>query len=242
MFYRKEGDSILYNGKGELIYYIPEVFFASDSAIVVGNYINLLGIFNYAIFDEKGKSSGLKTFNFPSVFLAQPGEVEKVKDLKLTKYSEKQDYRLLKFRDGDKLIVQTRVPKDIQNVESAFKLFVITGNAPDTIPYPEIYKYFIESMALNEGAYGVSNQLFGILQSEIYRDVDDHTKPYRLSAAKKRQDWHEYKNVSVKDAPNYISPYVSITSEYFDDSLIQATMMDDKKIKASPLEKVLTGK
>lgn len=241
MFYRKEGEAIVYNGEGELVYYIPEVYFASECAITIGNLINLLGIFNYAIFDDKGKNSGLKTFNFPSIFLAQPSEVEKVKDLKLTKYSEKQDYRLLKFRDGDKLIVQTRVPKDIQNVEAFFKLFVITGNAPDTIPYIDVYKYFIESMALNEGSYGVSNQLFGVLQSEIYRDVDNPSKPYRLSAAKKKNDWTTYKNVSVKDAPNYISPYVSITSEYFDDSLIQATMMDDNKVKASPLEKVLTG-
>lgn len=241
MFYKKQGESIVYSGKGELVYYIPESYFGSECAVTIGNYVNLLGIFNYAIFDEKGKSTGLKTFNFPSIFLAQPGEVEKVKDIKLTKNSGKQDYRLLKFKDGDKLIVHVRVPEDVANVEVFFKLFVIAGNAPDTILYIDVYKYFIESMRVNGGSYGVSNQLFGIMQTEIYRDPDNSSKPFRLSTAKKNKDWTNYTSVSIKDAPNYISPYVSITSEYFDDSLIQAIMMDDKNIKSSPLEKVLTG-
>lgn len=242
MFYRKEGESIVYNGSGELIYYVPEVYFASECAVVVGNYINIIGIFNYAIFDDKGKHGDLKTFNFPSIFLCQPSEVEKQKNIKLTKNSNSQDYRLLKFRDGDKLIVQERVPQDIENVEQFFKLFVITGNAPDTIPYIDVYKYFLESMNANGNSYGVSNQLFGVLQTEIYRDPDNTSKPYRLSSAKKKKDWTNYINVSIKDAPNYISPYVSITSEYFDDSVLQAMMMDDNNIKSSPLEKVLTGK
>jgi len=241
MFYRKENDSIVYNGKGYLVYYVPEEYFASGCANVVGEYINLLGIFNYAIFDENGKSSGLKTFNFPSIFLAQPSEVERVKDVQLTKTSEKQDYRLLKFKNGDKLIVQVKVPQDIENVELFFKIFVITGKSPDTIPYPEVYKYFLDSMAANAGSYNVSNQLFGILQSEIYRDPTDKSRPFRISKAKKNKEWTNYINIPIKDVPDYISPFVSITSENFDDSLIQAILMDGKEVKSSPLERVLTG-
>ena len=43
----------------------------------------------------------------------------------------------------------------------------------------------------------------------------------------------------IKQIPNYISSYVSITSENYDDSVIAATMM--KKELNTPLEKILTG-
>jgi hypothetical protein len=243
MFYRKENESVVFNGKGYMIFYVPEDYFESDCAIITGNYINLLGVFNYAIFDDNDKPVGrLKMFNFPSAFLSQPSEVTKQKDIKLTQNSDKQDYRLLKFKDGDKIIVQDKVPQDIENVEDFFKIFIITGKSPDTISYLDAYKPFLDSIAINGNSYNVSNQLFGILISEIYRDKEDKSKPFRLSKAKKDKDWTNYSIVSIKEVPNYSSPYIRITAENFDDSIIQASMMKDNKIKSSPLEKIFTGK
>ena len=92
-------------------------------------------------------------------------------------------------------------------------------------------------MALSGNKFNLSNQMFGILQSEICRE--DYSKPFRLSAAKKNGEWDNYKNISIKQIPNYISSYVSITSENYDDSVIAATMM--KKELETPLEKVLIG-
>lgn len=227
----------------EVRYFIPECYFSSKSAIIVGEFVNLLGIFNYAIYDiEKDKPiSNLKTFYFPTVFLAQPYVIEKAKDIVLTKNSGKQDYRVLKFKDGDKLVVQTSVPQFIENVEEFFKLFVLSGHIPDTIDYRNIYKYFIDAMELSGNKWdSISNQIFGILQSEICRDPKDHSRPFRLSEAKKRGEWDNYKNISIKEIPNYISSYVSLTSENYDDSIIAATMMKNETY--SPLEKVLTGK
>lgn len=242
MFYRRENESIVYNGDGYLVFYVPEVYFSSGCASISGEFIRLLGIFNYAIFDSKGKSGELKLFDFPSIFLSQPGEVETVNDLKLTKNSDAQSYRLLKFKDGDKIIVQDKVPQDIENVEEFFRLFVIAGNAPDTISYLDAYKLFLDSIDVNGASYNMSNQFFGILISEIYRDPTDSSKPFRLSKAKRNKEWSNYKIASIKEIPNYISPFVSISSEYFDDSVIQATMMDDKNIKSTPLEKIFTGR
>lgn len=242
-FYKETNGSVICTlpETQEVRYFIPECYFTTKSAIIVGEFVNLLGIFNYAIYDiAKDKPvSGLKTFNFPTVFLAQPYEIEK-QNLKLTKNSDKQDYRVLKFKKGDKLVVQTRVPQDIANVEEFFKLFVINGHVPDTIDYRTIYEYFIETMKLNTGkGWNLSNQLFGILVSEICRDPNDYSKPFRLSSAKKNKEWDNYKNISITTIPNYISSYVSLTSQNYDDSIIAATMM--KKELSTPLEKILTG-
>ena len=242
-FYKEVNGSVICTlpKNQEVRYFIPECYFSSKSAIIVGEFVNLLGIFNYAIYDiDKDKPiSNLKTFYFPTIFLAQPYTIDKAKDIVLTKNSGKQDYRVLKFKDGDKLVVQTKVPQLIENVEEFFKLFVITGHIPDTIDYRTIYSYFLESMALSGNKFNLSNQMFGILQSEICRDPKDHSKPFRLSTAKKNGEWDNYKNISIKQIPNYISSYVSITSENYDDSVIAATMM--KKELETPLEKVLIG-
>lgn len=225
----------------EVRYFIPECYFTAKSAIIVGEFVNLLGIFNYAIYDiNKDKPiGGLKTFKFPTIFLAQPYEIEKAKGIKLTKNSEVQDYRILKFKKNDKLVVQTSVPMDIANLEEFFRLFVITGNVPDTIDYRNIWEYFVESSTLAGKTFSISNQLLGILQSEICRDPSDLSKPFRLSKAKKNKEWDNYKAISIKQIPNYISSYVSLTSENYDDSVIAATMM--KKEIDTPLERILVG-
>lgn len=241
MFYKTEGESIVFSGKGYLVFYVPEVYFTSKCNVTIGEYISALGICNYELFNENGKSGGLKLFNFPSIFITQPGEVERVKDLKLTENSEKQDYRLLKYREGDKIIVHKRVPQDVENVSTFFRLFIITGNSPDTISYDIGYRMYLDTMHINGGAYNISNQFFGIMQSELYRDPTDKTRPFRLSKAKKNKEWTNYSVISVKEIPNYISPFVSLTSEVFDDSIIQAIMMPEKSIKSSPLERALTG-
>lgn len=241
-FYKQVGDAVICNVKEnqEVRYFIPECYFQTKSAIVVGEYVNLLGIFNYAIYENDKPISGLKTFNFPTVFLAQPYTIVKEKDIKLTANSEVSDYRVLKFKNGDKLVVNVNVPQNIENVEEFFRLFVINGHIPDTIDYRDIWKYFVDSMELSGNSWSLTYQMLGLLQSEICRDSTDITSPFRTSKAKKNKEWTNYSNVSIKDLPKYISPYVSITSENLDDSIVAATMLTDAK--DSPLEKVLTGK
>ena len=54
------------------------------------------------------------------------------------------------------------------------------------------------------------------------------------------KDMNSYKPISVKMLPNYISPYVSIISENFDESLRSAVLMKDKEdLPTSPLEKIV---
>lgn len=235
-FLRRDKDALLFNGDGELVFYVPEIYFERSYAVIMGEYVNLLGILDYAVFNENGKHNGLKPFRFPTIFLARPSSIEKLKGVKLTKYSEQQDYRLLKFKKGDQVVVSVKVPELIDNVEEFYKLF-LTGNLPTTIPYDKIHEYFIESIQLNGAGYGVSNQLFGLIVSEMCRDPRDLTKPFRLSSAID-EDMTAYKAVSIKDIPKYISPYTSITSENWDESVISAII--NKNAKSTPLEKLLT--
>lgn len=243
-FYKKVGDACICDIKEgqEVRYFIPEQWFNSGVAMVTGEFINILGIFSYAIYDIKtDKPIGkLKNFNFPTAFLCQPYMIDKVKELKLTKDSDIADYRILKFKKGDKLIVETKVPQMVENVEAFVKLFVITGHIPNTIPYDQLHQYFLDNIEYSGNSYsGVPNQMIGIFISQICRDVNDVTKPFRLSKEKKAGDMTAYKSISVKDVPKYTSAYASFTSEVFDDAIVYATQIKDNK--SSPLERVLMG-
>ena len=240
-FYKEENNSLICTVKPnqELYFFVPECYFGSRSAIIDGEYVSLLGVFNYAIYQDDKPVSELKTFKFPSIFLTQPHAIQKMKDVVLTKNMGKQDYRVLKYKPGDKLVVEMNIPQQVENIEEFVRLWVITGHIP-TIDYRQIWEYFINNIKDNGNKYGLNNQVFGVFQAKLCRNPENYEEPFRISKAKKNGEWENYKPVSVKEVVDYASPYISMSSENFDDSVVAATMMTSNKY--SPLEKVLTGK
>lgn len=236
-FLKREKDSILFWDDGELVFYIPEKYFDLSGAFVAGDYINILGIFDYSVEDKNGKRGPLKQFLYPTRFLTKPYKIDKVKEVKLLDTSEVQDYRFLRYKKGDLVIVDVKVPQTIDNVEDFVNLFIITGNIPNTIPYNTLQDYAIKNMGYNGDSYNISLQQFGIVFSELCRSKKDHDIPFRLSGS---NNMNEYESISVKEVSKIVSPYSAIISENIDDSIVHSIMNTDKKVP-SPLEKVLMG-
>lgn len=237
-FLKRQGDSLVFALEGEFVFYVAEEFFDVNIAEVAGSYISLIGVCDYAIISSDGKVGEIRPFRFPTVFLCKPYSVEKVKKLKLGKSKEEKDYRVLHFKKCDEVISQVRVPQIVDNVEDFFRLMVITGRIPTTIRYDKGHEYFPENSELNGFSYGINMQLFGMLWAELCRDPEDISRPFCMTDMK---DMNGYKPVSIKATPNYVSPYVAITSENWDESLRSAIMIDDKDAKYSPLEKIVVG-
>jgi len=246
-FAKRDEDALLFNQDGRLEYYIPEDYFGtskSSSATVEGSYVKLMGSFNYRIYDEDGKAGKLMTFNFPTMFLCKPGKIDKIKNMKLDPDLDEDDYRVFTFTKGDQLITRIHVEQNVDNVAEIFRLHIQTGRIPNSIPYDTLYQYPFECMALNSGTYKVHSQAMGLLYSKICRDPDDISNPFRLSKAYKDK-MTGYKVISIKEAAKYISPFVSLTSENLDESIISAVLLSDAekngaKHKESPLERVIT--
>lgn len=242
-FYKKVGKSYVVDLKKgqEVRYFIPENWFSSNIVFAVGEYYNLLGVFSYALYDEKDKMIGeLHQFNYPTAFLAEPYKIDTAKDLVLGKYGHPEDYRVLRFRPGDKLIVEDQVPQSIETVEDLFRLWVITGHIPNTIPYTELHEYLLENVKYSGNKYkGVPIQMIGIMVTKMARDINDPSKPFRLSPEKKKKIWNAYSSCPIVDVPKYISTYAAFTSVNFDDSIIAACEIE--KENHSPLERVLMG-
>lgn len=221
----------------EFLAYIPEKYFDRRIAEVIGEYIDILGVFDFTVQDIKtGKNIGLHPFRFPTVFTTHPSQVDKVKSIRLTKDSEMMDYRILRYREGDELVVSTDVVQFIGNVEKLVNLWYILGSINNTIPYDKLHEYVIENMALNGSSYGLNAQMFGFTISELCRSVKDPNIPFRLSGT---NNMHEYKSMSVKDISKLVSPYTAIISEDFDTSLVYAMLNETPK--DTPLEKILVG-
>ena len=234
-FLKKDGDALKFALDGELVYYVPEEFFDLNIAEISGSYVSLIGVFDYAIVSKEGKVGEAKSFRLPTVFLCKPYTIEKAKALKVGKSKEAKDYRLLHFCKDDEVISQTRVPQIIDNVEDFFRMMVITGRIPTTIRYDVGHEYFTESIELNGNSFHLNMQLFGVLWAELCRDPNDIS---RLFCQTDMRDMNGYKPASIKAGPNYVSPYVALTSENFDESLRAGVLLGDQA-KDSPLEKIL---
>jgi len=236
-FLRRDGDSLLFNEDGEFVFYVPEIYFDSGrkDAVVNGEYVNLLGILDYAIFTPNGRSSGPKRFFFPTVFLTKPSRIEKQKAVKLKPEVEPTDYRLLIYNKDDPVVVSTKVPQDIVNVESFYRIFLY-GKLPVTIPYDKMQDYFTESIALNGSSYSITLQMFGFVIGEICRSKSNLNVPFRLTDFK---DPTSYKPLGIRDVPKYVSPFSSIGSENWDNAVVGAIMHPSDV--GSPMERLIMG-
>lgn len=232
-FLKRQGDTLLFNGEGEMIYYIPEAYFSNKTAIVIGEYVDVFGLFVYNVFDKNGKGYGLKNFNFPATFRCKPSTIEKFSEFQLGDSKEKEPYRLLHFTKGYEAVCSTKIRKEIPNGETFLKLLK-GGKLPESIPYAEGQDYIMDNAELGGFNYGISAQMLGIVWSELCRDPNNLSRAYRLTDMK-----GPYKFVNIHQLPKYISPYTAITSQNADESIANA--ITNKSHTESPLEKVMMG-
>lgn len=244
-FLKLENESLVYNQDdgSELIYYVPEDFFDNTSktpiALIVGEYVSMIGICRWAIVDKNGKVGEIKTLNLPTMMLCKPYKIDKIKDEKLGK-SDPDDYRILRFKKGDEVLSNIRIPQLQENAELMFKMLALNAKVPNNIPYDKLWELLPETAKLNGLKFKVNNQMYGMLIGAICRNPKNLAEPFRYT---NMTDMNNYKTISIKLVPKYISPYTAITSENWDEGIRASILLSEKpddEIPFSPLEKVIT--
>ena len=201
-FLKRDGEELLYNGEGQLIYAVPEEYFTARVAEEYGSYYVLIGMFNYMQVNKNGTKVGkTKPFDFPTKFMCKPSSMEqKVSGVELNKkfggFEDEVLYRLLIFNKGDEVVHSVFVPEAIENVEDFFRLLFMVARLSNTIPYDKVHEYIKENMNLSGSDYGVNAQMYGIIISEIFRDKDDISIPFR-NGKNIDTDMHGFKTISV---------------------------------------------
>ena len=232
--YLKEIDNkMIFTGDGEIIYYIPEKYFDLNVASIIGEVIETMGIFAYGLFDKTGKQLAFKHFKCPTMIQCKPSKIDKINGFQLEGSKSPKSYRLLHFSKDDELVCSTAIPQSVDNVEKFMNL-LIRGNLPDYIPYNELQDYVIKNAELNGFNYGISNQIVGLLISELCRSTEDLSKPFRFSDMK---DMLDYVMIPIMRVPKYTSPYTALVSENPDEAVAGA--LTTKGTAHSPLEKVM---
>lgn len=244
-FLRLKDNALYYNGPGEFVFLVPEIYFDRKHAIIEGEYVNLIGILNYAILKKNSDTiiDNLREFKFETVFLTRPGRIEKVRNLKLVDSKPGEDYRILHYTDNgsDQIVVSIEVVQDITNVEEFMQIFVKTGKIPANIPYDKLHEYFLDNIKLNGGNYKINAQKFGIIVSKLCRDPSDINRPYRLSKAINKS-MVDYVTISIKDISKIVSPFTSVVSQNWDEAVVSASIIDPDEIKDTPMERIMTGR
>lgn len=233
-FIREKDGGYAFNSEGTFVFYVPEKFFETKLAIFNGEFISLFGICSYAILDKNDKpTSGLHNFNFPAMFVTKPDDIEIIKNVKLTKNTDAQDYRVLKYHKDSMIVVSSEVVVDGGNLDTWYRALQY-GNIPNTIPYDRLQEFFLRNIELTENNYDVSLQLIGIVVSECARSSSDPSVPFRLSGSK---DMTDYRMVNIRDIPREVSPFTALTSETWDKAVISSMIVGDNG--ESPLEKIM---
>ena len=146
-FRKRDGEALLYNGEGQLIYAVPEEYFTARVAEEYGSYYVLIGMFNYMQVNKNGTKVGkTKPFDFPTKFMCKPSSMEqKVSGVELNKkfdgFEDEVLYRLLIFNKGDEVVHSVFVPEAIENVEDFFRLLFMVARLSNTIPYDKVHEY-----------------------------------------------------------------------------------------------------
>ena len=233
-FIKVVGDSYVFSGDGCWKFFVPEKYFDTKLAIIEGEYVNVLGIFTYAIYDKNDKpTTKLSNFKFPVMFLTKPDDIEIAKDLVLTKTTKPQNYRILKYYKDGVVVVNYNIAQNTDNIDVFYRALQY-GNLPNTIPYDELQKYFMENISLTGNGYNVSLQLIGIVFSELCRSSKNVEIPFHMS---KSTDMTDYQFVNIREIPRNVSPFTAITSEQWDEAVINS--ITTKSDKPSSLEKIM---
>ena len=233
----KEDNHVLYfnaESPAECIYYIPQQYFDSKRAEIIGEYVNTMGVFEYVYVDISGKAHDAKPFKCPTMIKCKPSKIERVNNFHLLNTQGPDDYRVLRFSKDSELISELNIPKNVTNVESFVKL-VIGGHLPNYIPYDEILDYLLLNSEMNGFNYKITNQILALLVSELYRDKNDPSKPFRLS---KSEDRRAYTAMPITQIPRLVSVYTSLTGEY-PAQAIAAAITNKGDTPHSPLEKII---
>ena len=127
-FLTKKGNSVVFNQEGEFLFYVPDCYFTDTKlplAQINGQYINMVGICDWALVSTNGKVSEAQRFYLPTVFTCKPNRIEKVKDFSIDNKFRPMDYRIIHFKKDDEIISNVALPQNVANAELIFKTIFI---------------------------------------------------------------------------------------------------------------------
>ena len=238
-FYEK--DNRLFLKENFLEIYLPKFYFDNDIARFLGRRIETYGIFNFKFFSKASDKSKaqMHTYACPLDLILTPEsfELELVKEI-----SEEDKTYVLHFRK-DELVIDT-IEMIIKQAPSFTKFMnlLTSGRLPKTIPYDDVKQLALDLQIFNKRDLGIPALGYEIIISEIYRDPDDISKPFRYKAgAKKGVNLTNYRTINLRNLANESAVFTGLIFEDFTAALQSAVIktQSGNTGRISPIEKTI---
>lgn len=219
--------------------YIPKFYFEGKLAADQGSSILIFGLFNIRFF-KKDKPGELKTFNYPSMIVTFPSDIES-KQLQLVSGENgiMEEYYVLKYYRGDR-VLESSIPSNSSNVE-LFIDILTRGKIPVTVPYSEVLNIWRKNLEINNVHLGVSSTVLEVIVSEIYRNKKKPEEAFRKVVGTGKVSEYEYSTATIREICSRNSTFSAITFEDFDSMLTSSINISkfNKEETESPIEKII---
>lgn len=211
--------SIVFTGS-KMIIQIPESFLVKGISEINRTAVTTIGIFNGYIFDDLENEDLTKAdHNFvmklPTKVFLNPSHIDKstifVEKVE-TETLEKENVYNLIFLEGDTFMSTSNAVQECSTVDD-FMYMLLYGQLPKNIKYEELPMLWLQCSLINgSGTLGSDFSTFGIVISNLVRDPQNFSKPFRLVFEKYfEKGIMNGKMMSYQAIPRYISNFTAVT-------------------------------
>lgn len=230
-YFKKEGLTVKYLGD-ELNVYIPDAYFESSLAEVIGDRYFVFGLLS-AKSTVNGKTE-FTTINIPTFTNFYPSQVTTEKD------EDGEKYHIMKFfKNSVVMDAQTRADS---NVTQTFLKMLCRGKLPNTIAYDEYLNVWDTNLETNDVNFKVASVIKEIIIAEMLRTKGNPYQKYaKVKGKNPKADPYGYEPTNINKVCSMSSTFSAITFENMDEMIITSVNMKryDKEQKDSPLEKII---
>lgn len=215
---------------------------ASAVAIQYGEGFKLVGLFNIRFFESEDvprTSVKLRTFSYPNMIMTYPSDFS-IERLALREYDRPEPYVVMKYQMGDVIMMA----EEVQQVSNCTKFLnmITRGKIPSTIPYDRFENIWQKNFEINAFNPQVPSVVLQLIWSEMCRDPEDMSRPFRMVYGKGNADPTSYLETNMNNVAAATSVFSALSFERSKEKLASSINMSltGQEQRKSPVEEVLS--
>lgn len=161
---------------------------------------------------------------------------------KFSKMEETADSYIMELEADSKLFESNVFEKNVSNATSLFFLLMGGKIGNSEMSYGEIYQLVYDSLNDNE-ITGKPSVSYELLVSELMRDKNDFSKPFRISVNQNNESTG-FSPLNIREIPRMQSPVSALMSEDIFDGVVSIinAAKTNKQAKLTPVEQIMLNK
>ena len=239
-YFKIDGDNLLFTGP-YMEAYIPYYYFEKGIAEEIGTAFKTFGLFNIITYNDiEGKDPNpTRIVNIPASIMTYPSAYE-IKSMSLHKGEPPSHFAVFKYNTNDIFCFQV-IAKELV----AFKTFLailLGGKLPGVFPYDKIIEVWMKNMELADVSFDISDTIYELVVSGIYRYRKDPNKKFGAILAKDpNHSMYDYVTASPREITKINSTYSSVIFENMDEMLTAGINRANKGTPEveSPMEEIM---